>query len=594
MAWLDLPVEQALDEILFSSGIGFAVLQLLVGIVSFAAGLTLRLAIALLAIMGVAGSRGWLSLPRLGQRLRTDLFAIFRTASAKWIGVCIIFFAGMEALLATAPLTGSDAMHYHFTAPLLELGKPEHPIFWLTNSFFLGLGHELIGLGLALGGDKLALLAIFLGGCLTAAALLQIARKLMPAEWALAAVLAFLMAPMVFWQIGTAGSPDIWIGFYVLLATLALNHIFGPASHRWILLAGVFSGAAAGIKYTGWIIPVVIAVCVLRISRSILWAALGSIAAVIAGIFPLLRNYWWTGDPFFPFLGRWLGRVPANPSALKLVQASVHSNAFSRLPLGILHYLTAMALRGSEYGFGNYFGPIVLAFLPLLFFCDWRKRLVWVGAALWFSLLFTNALTTQMARFLLPAFPLALILVFSGAAGAARRAGNGVRLGCAATLALFGVFCFAANALYARDFLPVSLGLEHRQAFLDRMAPDYGAAKFINEEMAGRQGKALVFNRHLFYLRVPYQEGNPDASWETNPDRLTDPAALLQYLKEADIGWVVKFDGYPAGMSGVFEECEKLGKLVPEAQGEVKEFAGNSRTLNNRRLVPIVLMRVAN
>ena len=149
--------------------------------------------------------------------------AFSNPAFSKTLGLCIFFFLGLEALLSTAPLTGSDAMAYHFTVPLLQIGRPEQPIFWLTTSFYIGLGHELIALGLVLGGDRLALLLIFFGGCLTAAALFQMARKWMPVEWALAAALTFLMTPMVFWQISTAGSPDIWMGFYTVLAALAVG-----------------------------------------------------------------------------------------------------------------------------------------------------------------------------------------------------------------------------------------------------------------------------------------------------------------------------------------------------------------------------------
>ena len=589
---MNLQSREPLEELLLSSGIGFATLQLAAGLVSFAIGLTRQSSIALLLVMSLAAWSGWNSLPRLCKDSLRNFRDIFKLVAAKWIGISIIFFAALEALLATAPLTGSDAMHYHFTGPLLQLGKPEHPILWLTHSFFLGLGHELIGLGLALGGDKLALFMIFMAGCLTAATLLQIARKLMSAEWALAAALVFLMSPMMFWQIGTAGSPDIWMGFYLLLAMLALEHVSGAATHRWILLAGIFSGAAAGIKYTGWIIPAVIVICVFWISRSIVWSTLCSITAVATGIFPLLRNFLWTGDPFFPFLGRWLGIIPPNPHALQLLQADIHARAYSAQPLAILHFLATLPLKGADYGFGNYYGPIVLAFLPLLFFCDWRKPPAWIAGALWFSLLVTNALTTQMARFLLPAFPLALILVFSGAAEASRRSSRSVRVGCAATLAMFGIFCLGADVLYARDFLPVALGLENRELFLERMAPDFESAKFINSSLANREGNALIFIRHLFYVRVPYQNGNPDSSWAMNPDRVANPAALLQYLKGSDIRWVVKTDDYPPGLMDTFNECEKQGKLVPETQAEVREFTGNTRTLNNRKLVPIVLLRV--
>jgi 4-amino-4-deoxy-L-arabinose transferase-like glycosyltransferase len=589
-----LTTDQPLDYVLFSAGVGFATLQLFLGILAFVIGLTLWSVIALLVLMALAGERGWKTMLGPGKESWKNLTGVFQTSISKAFGICIVFFAGLEALISTAPLTGSDAMHYHFTVPLLQIGKPEQPIFWLTHSFFLGLGHELIGMGLVLGGDRLALLLIFMGGCLTAVALFQLARRLMPIEWALSSVLVFFMTPMVFWQISTAGSPDIWMGFYVLLVTLALTQVSGPPTYRWIILAGAYSGAAASIKYTGWIIPAVIVLCVLGLTRSLLWTALCSIAALIAGMFPLLRNFLWTGDPFFPFLERWIGKkIAVNLHALAFIQADVHSHAFSIQPLHVFYFLGTMGLMGADYGLGNYLGPIVFSFMPLLIFCGWRMRLVRLAGILWFSMLLANALTTQMARFLLPAYPLALVLAVSGAAVACRKGGAMVRFGCTATLVVFGLFCLASDSLYAKEFLPVSLGLESKGEFLDRMAPDYQAAKFINSALANGQGKTLVFFRHLYYLRVPYVNGDPESSWMMNPDWLNSPQMLLTFLKEQDIRWVVKSPEYPWSLAGIFEQCEKEGKFVPEARGEVEVFTGNSRILHNREMVQIVLMRVA-
>ena len=68
--------------------------------------------------------------------------------------------------------------------------------------------------------------------------------------------------------------------------------------------------------------------------------------------------------------------------------------------------------------------------------------------------------------------------------------------------------------LYAKDFLPVAVGLESREAFLQRMAPDYQTASFVNATLAARQkeegGAVLVFFRHLYYLRVPFVNGDPE------------------------------------------------------------------------------------
>jgi 4-amino-4-deoxy-L-arabinose transferase-like glycosyltransferase len=583
----------AVDKVLFSSGAGFAALQLFVAVLSFVHGLTFGSVIALLALMALASGRGWKAVLRLAAESWTELSGVFEARAAKALGIGIAFFAGLEALISTAPLTGSDAMHYHFTAPFLQLGKPEQPIFWLTHSFLTGLAHETIGMGLALGGDRLALLLIFLGGFLTTLALLQLARKLMPLEWALSTALVFTMAPMVFWQISTAGSPDIWMGFYALLAVLAMEHGDEGRGHRWLILASVYAGAGAGIKYTGWIVPAAIVLIALWSNRSVLWTALCSIAALATGAFPLLRNFIWTGDPFFPFLNQWIGRVPANSYGMRLLQADIHAHLFSRQPLHILYFFATMTMKGADYGFGNYFGPVVLAFLPLLYFCNWKERLTWIAGIVWLSILFANALTTQMARFLLPTFPLALALVFSGAAACSRKATPWIRWGCAGTLVVFGLFCIASDMLYARDFLSVSLGREGRGAFLTRMAPDYQAATFLNSALERRNGSVLVFLRHLYYLRVPYVYGDPDSSWITNPEALTTPQALAAFLKEHDVRWVAKAPDYPRPLAAVFEESEKEGILIPETRTEVLEFSGVSRTLNNRRESPLVLLRVA-
>jgi hypothetical protein len=80
-------------------------------------------------------------------------------------------------------------------------------------------------------------------------------------------------------------------------------------------------------------------------------------------------------------------------------------------------------------------------------------------------------------------------------------------LGCAATLAVFGLFCLASDAIYAKAFLPVSVGLESKDAFLDRMAPDYQASKFVNSAVAAQEGNTLLFFRHLYYVKTPYVNG---------------------------------------------------------------------------------------
>jgi hypothetical protein len=132
----------------------------------------------------------------------------------------------VEFLASQAPLTGSDALHYHFTAQkqILEFGF--HPFFSDSNSFLCGQHHVLILFGLALGSERLALGFIYLGGILTTASLACLASRWASEKLVLASSLLFLLSPVVFWQITSSGAPDIFMAF------LACTANDGPGSRR--------------------------------------------------------------------------------------------------------------------------------------------------------------------------------------------------------------------------------------------------------------------------------------------------------------------------------------------------------------------------
>jgi len=71
----------------------------------------------------------------------------------------------VEFLTSLPPLTGSDALHYHFTTQKLILEHGFHPDFSISHSFLCGQHHLLILFGLALGSEQLAMGLIFLAGC---------------------------------------------------------------------------------------------------------------------------------------------------------------------------------------------------------------------------------------------------------------------------------------------------------------------------------------------------------------------------------------------------------------------------------------------
>jgi Dolichyl-phosphate-mannose-protein mannosyltransferase len=595
---LGFPHEDAFESGLLAAGISFPLIGFVVFGLSIPGWLRPETAWGLIVVLAIAASRGWFGLREWAGSALKKICSRFSDGSfvSRATLALLVLTISLEVLLSMAPLTGSDAMHYHFTAPLLEMGNPLRPIFWLTHSFLIEQAHLLISLGVALGSDRISLGLITLGGILTAAVLFVIARQLMSFDWALLAVLAFLNSPMVFWQITTSGSPDIWMGFYTGLVIIAASRGVRTSSLKFLLLAAFYAGAAAGVKYTGWIVPFALSVYILVASRSCTQMVSCGLVSLATGALTQVRNFVWTGDPFFPFLMPWLKPTSVDSFALHGLVMDTRSSGYS---LHVLHLLTfpfSMTLDGNKYGLGQYFGPLVLAFAPLLLFARWKSHTAKLAGIFWALMLLLNALSTQMGRFLLPVYILALVLVFSGIAEIFERGWRIAAYGSAATLVLFLTFAGLSDLIYARDFLPVVFGHESKEAFLQRMAPEYRFTSFVNAELGQRtqngNGNAMVFQRHLYYLRIPYVYGDPTASWAVDPAKCSDPGGLLRVLRELNVRWVVKESDYPAALADSFSRLEAEKKLIPIASADLETLTGNSRIYRVRQTVRVTILQL--
>lgn len=593
-----LGVESAIEWGLFACGIGFFALELATFALNIPGWLNKTSACCLIIVAGVVAWTGWGSVCEFAAALGVGIASQWRCrrVSTRVVLVCIAAVCILEALLASAPLTGSDAMHYHFTAPLLQLAGPLHPRFDITHSFLTGQAHLLISLGLALGSDRFALGFIFLGGLLTAATLYLIACQFMSSLWSLLALLTFLISPMVFWQLGTSGSPDIWMGFYSGIAVLCALRALETNDSSLVILAGLFAGNAAGVKYTGWTVPIAICGYLLLFFRPRITAVWTCCVAFLAGCLPLLRNAVWTQDPLFPFLMRWLNPSHLNSYAMTMLHEDTRSVRFSLAPFHLLAFPFSLAIHGDRFGLGQYFGPIILAFAPLLLFLPWKSHLTRLCFAVCGVAFVVDALTSQMGRFLLPVYAIALALVFAGVVAGIQRKWRFIAAACVATAVLFIAFAGASDLLYAKDFLPAAVGSESREAFLNRMAPDFQTAAFVNRSLSATQpeqgGRVLVFFRHLYYLRVPYLNGDPDTSWLLDPARYANPASLLRELREEDVRWVVDTGDYPEPFADAFRQLERDGELTPLATTQVESLAGESRIYRQRQSLTVTILRL--
>jgi len=593
LRWIGVQSRSRLETILYAGGLGFGVLAWALFTLGMVGTLTKQVVLLLLVGMALGAGRDWLFLKDFMGLARNGFIALKGAPFQAVVFCCIVGFLLLDALMAMAPLTGSDAMHYHFTVPYVWAQAHRIiPVFWTTWSFFTGQGHLFIALGLVLGSDQFALGLIYLGGVFTLAATFAFARRLLPLRWALLAGLAFLLTPIIYWQISVAGAPDIWIAFYTTLAVILVTDALAQTDNRRLLLAGLFAGFAASSKYPAWSIPLVLAVLVGFFTRSWRSVLLVAAPAVGTGVYPHVRNLVFTGDPFFPFFMAWIAPMDYNPYTWQSVLGSTGARTFQLGVKPLVAYPFFMVFQGERFGAGHYFGPLILSFTPFMLFV-WRWHNIYRVALLFaISVFVVNTLTNQIARFLLPIFPVMLVLALTGLEEATKRGWWLTAVPGRAALALFLLVGGTSNLLYAKDFIPAALGLEARETFLARMAPNYQVAAFVNKALAARPGKVLVFFRHLYYLRVPFINGNPDTSWIMNPQRYGSPEALMHLLQSMGVRYVVKAPGYPTPLQDAFERLERNGVLQPFAYTSVEDFVG-PRVHREKERLPVTITRVA-
>lgn len=588
-----LTFQNALEHLLCCAAVGVIAYQAALAILEFVVHPRFAVGLSLGGLLLIApfGIRPVCSIvASLAVRIRAGSRREHLLAAATGL---VVLFTGLGAV---APLTGSDALQYHFTSQSLILRDAFVPHLSLVQTFFTGQGHLLILTGLALHSEQLSLALIFLGGLLAAAALACLARQWASREWAWLASLSLLLTPVVFWQASASGAPDIWMAFFVTAGVLVVARAGRENVLAHAALAGILAGALAGAKYTGCFFAFALLLAFLSEVRSLprfgMRLALFFSAALATGIWPYARNALWTRDPVFPLLLNSFAPARMNSFTLALVLADTGANGSRSTVHGLLFPLFA-AIDQAHAGFWQFFGPLPLGF-ALLILLAWHNTplwrvatIVWVGSAV---LVFASS---GMLRFLLPVFPIALAASLAGAARLQRSDWPFARILSRASIAALLILCAAGALFYGRSAAAAAIGWTSREDYLWQRSPEYARVSFINQVLAehGNEGNALVFLRHLYYLRVPFVSGNPEHNWEIDPARYSSVQAWDAFLRANNIRWVVRAPEYPQAIAAPLQQLEREGRLVPVASADVSDIEG-MRLFGMRKTTAATILRV--
>jgi hypothetical protein len=443
-------------------------------------------------------------------------------------------------LVALAPSITHDAMVYHLNVP--RIYADAHKIVPIPYNLFSNtvLNMEMLyALALSIDDFILANLLHFAMGLAALVALYAFARPALGKTVATLAVLILFFNPLVLNEISIAYI-DLGMMFYFLLMMACLWRWSEKDEFRWFLLFCIFGGLFAGMKYTALhgLIAAGAALAVIELGRkrsvrgfltkSVLF---GAVAA--AFVLPyLVKNYLFSGNPFYPLMyglfgGRWLA-----PAQVERMLAYVNSHGMGHDWKHLVMLPWNITVLGNS-GFKNFdavITPLWLAFLPA-FFLVRRKPAILKWTVFLCTVYFLSwSTSTHITRYLMPLFPLlsllcayALIALSENIAAFSKSLR---RTMVAAVATVCGIIWFSFSFFYPlrapSKFGAAVWGEQTRDAFLEKIVPGYSAFTYINDNLP--QDAKLAFfwdNRGFFCER------------EQIGDSVFEAPSMLQLVHEA-------------------------------------------------------------
>ena len=405
--WLILPLLGALCLLVVVVGLGFFIAWRLkiaaAGILeAFSLGLMATAAyfylISFLKILNVltvsaffAGSALLLLFLLLNSNWRLQSLAGLKRFFGRPLSEFAVFV--FPLLYASLPPSFYDSLVYHLGIPNLYLqsgGFVATPQFVFANTFIY---YEISMIPAVFLGEIVPRLFHFLLGTLFILAVGDEAVENWGIKGRLNLILAVVSLPMTVFLLVTCKN-DLPGAIFIFLA---IKHY----QRRNLKLSAVFWGFAIGIKYFN-LLP--LALFLFLTIKPWKKADLKKFALIILIVFLvvsplLLKNYRFSGNPFFPFLQKtfpatfWDGERQSRLQAEvgRIVQAPAD---FIKLPYNLSFF---------AYGYGGLVGPFFLIFLPFLLLLPFsqKKWLLWALLVLSIAPFFTGSLRFVYVVFVL-------------------------------------------------------------------------------------------------------------------------------------------------------------------------------------------------
>ena len=460
----------------------------------------------------------------------------------------IITLLCMEIILNLTPPISRDALIHHLAVPKLWLDHGGiYEIPWADYAYYPMNINLLYALCLYLNNDiapKFIHLAFGLGTGLLIYFYLKFRYD---RNWGLLGMVIFITTPIVIW-LSTSAYIDLGMTFFTTSSIIAFIK-WRDAEYqniKWFLISCLAMGIAIGSKYNALIAWLIVNMfLVLNVARdtrkqitALKYGMLFFLVTSIAASPWYLKNYFQTGNPFYPLFGSFINSLRHHPVQEALRgQALEKTGQVSFFKMREILYGESiwetllipirMFFQGKDTSYQYFQGslnPILIVFSPFAFLNKrYRKDKFFF---MFFSVIFifmTYFLTAKQVRYILPVLPFLAIIAVMGIKDLLKMMGEktlfsslrfGEKLKSTAKVFVFSsvVILLIYNLIYLKNRInivspiPYVLGKETRETFLKHHLLHYDAVEYINHSLPD---DAVVFTMFLgrrgYYLNRAYK-----------------------------------------------------------------------------------------
>jgi hypothetical protein len=489
---------------------GTATLYFLFGLAGYVHSSLLNLAVALVLVSA----------------LLFFFYQFFRAATGSgwagwsiWLAILIIFV--IESLLGLLPPASRDELTHHLAIPKLYVNAGriiEVPI--APYAYYPMLLDMLYTPWVYWGYDFVPKWIHALYGGLTGLLLYAYLARRMNAVYGLLGWFFFLSTPVIL-RLSHWGYNDLGITFYTTASLLCLvSWREQRETLSWLALSALSLGLALATKPNGLVcallLTLLFALAIVKpprmrlgaIGREIFCFGLLSFAPFLPW---LLKNWWQTGNPLFPFFPG----LFATKGAVSAAAGYAGIGIFEKRELFYgenLWQIIGLPLRIFIFGqddnpqyFDGVLTPVLILFLPWAFKGKWLEDKKYLAGFALLLLVYALFLVEMRIRYILPIVPPLVILLAYGVFNAYLRIKK-------PALLIAGLFCFAAwHSTYLWKYFSQARAIGYlsgevsRTEYLLRKLPEYSSFNFVNHETPANAKIYLLFiGRRAYYCDRDY------------------------------------------------------------------------------------------